>query len=177
MKDAVEPSVGRHPDPLSDDALETSKLVVELVHAAMATGDADAPGARGRAGTSWRISPHAVRASIHVYQHGERTIGELAAGLGVSLGWASRVVSELEDAGLVLRTPDPTDRRVVRVSLAPDALAIVEDAYRWRGDAIERALAGLDADGRAAVRTFLRRAIDELRTGAEADEGADGPEG
>ena len=152
-------------EPLSDDALETSRLVVELVHAALATGDADAPGAPGRAGTSWRISPHAVRASIHVYQHGTRTIGELASGLGVSIGWASRVVSELEEAGLVLRTTDAGDRRVVRVSLTPGALAIVEDAYRWRGDAIERALAGLDAAARAAVRTFLRRAIDELRSG------------
>jgi DNA-binding MarR family transcriptional regulator len=156
--------------PLSDDALETSKLVVELVHAALATRDGDAPGARGRTDTSWRISPHAVRATIHIYQHGERTIGELASGLGVSLGWASRVVSELDEAGLVTRSADPGDRRVVRVSLAPEALTIVEDAYRWRGDAIEHALAGLDADGRAAVRTFLRQAIDQLRVGPKVHE-------
>jgi DNA-binding MarR family transcriptional regulator len=159
------------PTPLSDDALETSKLVVELVHAALATRDADAPAARGRTDTSWRVSPHAVRATIHIYQHGERTIGELATGLGVSLGWSSRIVSELEAAGLVIRTTDPDDRRVVRVTLAPEALAIVEHAYRWRGDAIEHALAGLDPEGRAAVRTFLRRAIDELVAGGAAEPG------
>lgn len=165
---AVETTGHDHHEPLSEDALETSKLVVELVHAALATRDADAPAARGHASTTRQISPHAVRATIHVYQHGERTIGELASGLGISLGWASRVVSELEGAGMVRRTSDPSDRRVVRVSLAPEAHAIVEGAYRWRGDAIERALSGLDADGRAAVRTFLRRAVDELTSGPTA---------
>lgn len=162
--------------PLSDDALETSKLLVELIHVVQASRASTTVGGRphGAAapgdphpGGSSAVSPQAIRASIHLYQHGPRTIGELAQGLGVSLGWASRVVSELEAAGLVTRSGDPADRRVVHVSLAPSAIAVVEEAYRWRGDAIERALNGLDAEGRAAVQAFLRRAIEEL--GPQAD--------
>lgn len=143
--------------PLSDDALETSKLVVEFLHVLQASGGADAH-AGGAAERP--ASPHAIRASIHLYQHGERTVGELAAGLGVSLGWASRVVSELEESGLAVRTVDANDRRVTRVSLTKPAMRLVEQAYRWRGDAIERALDGIDAKGRAAVVQFLRNAID-----------------
>jgi DNA-binding MarR family transcriptional regulator len=159
-------------DRLPDDALDTSKLLLELIHVAYATRGADAatrssPGAAG-ADVRPAASPHAIRAAIHVYQHGERTIGQLAEGLGISYGWASRVVSELEESGMVRRSVDPLDRRVVRVSLTPEAMAMVEGAYRWRGDAVARALATLDDHGRRAVRTFLRRAIDELTEAGRA---------
>lgn len=162
---------GPHPGPLSADAFEISRLLLELIHVTYATRGADAgpvgtggPGAPHAAGESGRGAPstHAIRAAIHVYQHGERTIGELAAGLAISYGWASRVVSELEASGMVVRHADPDDRRVVRVSLTPESITVVENAYRWRGDAVERALASLDADERQAVTTFLRRVTSEL---------------
>jgi DNA-binding MarR family transcriptional regulator len=111
-------------------------------------------------------STHAIRAAIYVHQHGMRTIGELAEGLGISYGWASRVVTELETNGMAERHVDPVDRRMVRVLLTQDAAAMVERTYRWRSEAIERAMAGLDARERRAVRTFLHRVIEELaRTG------------
>ncbi len=159
----------------SDDALEIGRLVLELIHAAYGTSETDGGGA-GRAdgdgghvqGDRRVVSPHAIRAAIHVYQHGQRTVGELADGLGISMGWASRVVSELESSGMVMRSTDPSDRRVVRVSLTPEAIDVVDRAYRWRADAIDRALAPLDDDGREAVRTFLRSTVDELaRVGRE----------
>lgn len=163
----TEPAPPRKGAPaLSDDAFEASRLLLELIHVAYATRgssptDGYPPGSDpAHAGPA--PSTHAVRAAIHVYQHGDRTVGELATGLGISYGWASRVISELETAGTVVRRPDPSDRRIVRVSLAPEAIAMVESAYRWRGEAVERALASLDADGRDAVTTFLRKVIDEL---------------
>ena len=153
----------------SDDALEIGRLVLELIHAAYGTsesdggGAADAPVQPGHAAASGRVvSPHAIRAAIHVYQHGQRTVGELAEGLGISMGWASRVVSELESSGMVVRSADPADRRVVRVSLTPQAIDVVDRAYRWRADVIDRALEPLDAGGREAVRAFLRATVDEL---------------
>lgn len=155
---------------LSDEALETSKLLLELIHASYASRHAEGRPHGPLEGPSAEVrpaaSPHAIRAAIHVYQHGERTVGELADGLGISYGWASRVVSELETAGLVTRRTDPADRRVVRVSLAPEAVEMVEDVYRWRGDAVARALETLDEPGRHAVQTFLRATIDELSRAA-----------
>ena len=121
------------------------------------------------------MSPHAIRAAMHLSRRGTRTIGELAEGLGISIGWASRVVSELELSGMIVRSPDRSDRRIVRVSLSAHATEIVQRAYLWRDEAIERALAGLDPAGRAAVRTFLTHAVDELsparleRVGTTAD--------
>jgi len=125
--------------------------------------DAGAGGAGGGAGP---LSSHVIRAAIHIYGNGPQTIGQLAAGLGVSQGWASRVVDELERADYVERKRDPGDRRVVRVSLVPTAVERVEKAYRWRGDAVEAALEDLSPAEQAAVVKFLRRFLDEVRASA-----------
>lgn len=159
---------------LSEEALETSRLLVEFLHAAYATRHLDAdealgtPGAEESArphGTSVGVSTHAVRAAVHVYQHGERTVGQLASGLGISYGWASRVVEELAAAGYVTRERDANDRRVVRVRLNPAKRDEVERAYRWRARVVEEALEPLRASERKAVGVFLRRVTELLLAG------------
>jgi DNA-binding MarR family transcriptional regulator len=155
---------------LSDGALETSRLLVEFMHAAYATRRLDEDGAADEAGRTHGVatpalSSHAVRAAIHVYQHGERTVGQLASGLGISYGWASRVVEEMEKAGYLTRERDDDDRRVVRVRLNPAKMGEIERAYEWRGRAVEEALEPLSESEREAVRIFLRRVTDLLRGG------------
>jgi DNA-binding MarR family transcriptional regulator len=147
--------------PLSAEVVETSELLLELIHAAHSARDPEAPDAT-HAGSGGPLTPHAIRAAIHIHLRGERTIGELARGLGVSYGWASRIVTELEEAAIVRRMPDGADRRVVRVALDPGAAEVVERAYRWRGGAIDRALAPLSPEERAGVRRVLRLATNEL---------------
>ncbi|MGD0122414.1 MAG: MarR family winged helix-turn-helix transcriptional regulator [Candidatus Limnocylindrales bacterium] len=158
------------PGAASDPTLETSRLLVEFLHAAYATRRLDADGeepidgkARTHGTASVALSAHAVRAAIHVYQHGERTVGQLAAGLGISYGWASRVVEELEAAGYATRERDADDRRVVRVRLNPAKVGEVERAYHWRGESVGAALEPLADSERAAVRVFLRRLTYILR--------------
>jgi len=108
------------------------------------------------------VSPQAVRAAVLVYEMEEATVGGIATGLGISAGWASRLVEELEERGYVVRERDQVDRRVVRIRLSPDAIEEVARVYRWRDEAVERSLAGLDADGRDAVRRFLAALVEEL---------------
>ena len=146
----------------SDSPVAT--LVLELIHigyrerSAAAGSDAGAHFVEGAP----RVSKQGVRAAIHLYVAGGLTMGELAAKAGMSAGWASKVVDELVAAGYVERQPDATDRRIIHVRLAQDAVRSVEQAYSWRGDAVERALSGLDPAGREAVRDFLTRLIAEL---------------
>jgi DNA-binding MarR family transcriptional regulator len=143
-----------------DEAFETSRLLVDLLHAAHAsrrasdTPEGDPPGTGRHAAPA---SEHAIRAAIYLYQHGERTVGQLASGLGISRGWASRVADELIERGLAAREGDPGDRRVVRLHLTEDALIEIERAYRWRGDVVEAALAEHGPAERAAIRRFLRQ--------------------
>lgn len=153
---------------LAEETLETSRLVVEFLHAAYATRNQDGAGldpepVGGHAAERPGVSPHAVRAAMHIHQHGERTIGQISTGLGISYGWASRVVEELEQIGYVKRERDSDDRRVVRVRIVDGARDEVERAYRWHGQSVEDALSGLSRTDRAAVRTFLRRLSEVLR--------------
>ena len=159
--------------PAEDPTLETSRLLVEFLHAAYATrrldegaagdGEASDRSPRTHGTQSVAVSTHAVRAAIHIYQHGERTVGQLASGLGISYGWASRVVEELEAAGYAIRERDADDRRVVRVRLDPAKKVEVERAYQWRSETVRAALAPLVDSERDAVRLFLRRLTDLLR--------------
>src|SRR5665811_74824 len=173
---------------LSEETIETSRLLVEFLHAAYATRHEDDAAEVAAAGTSGKtsgetaaerhaglpaaISSHAVRAAIHVYQHGERTVGQLASGLGISYGWASRIADELEAAHYVVRERDTDDRRVVRVRLNPDALDEVERAYRWRGQAVQEALGPLSDAEPEAVQLSLRRVTELLRAGTVDNPGA-----
>lgn len=157
---------------LSDETIETSRLLVEFLHAAYATRHDDDAAAVGTGSETAAerhgrppaaFSSHGMRAAIHVYQHGERTVGQLASGLGISYGWASRVADELEAAHYVIRECDTDDRRVVRVRLNPAALDEVERAFRWRGQAVQEALQPLSDAERESVRLFLRRVTERLR--------------
>ncbi len=152
------------PGRLSDDAIETGKLIVELLNSGHATRRSGAAAQPGSSGV--RVSPQAIRAAIQLYQQGEVTIGQLGSGLGISPGWASRVVEELEQAGYVERERMVDDRRVVKIRLQAAAIAEVERAYRWQGEAVDAALAPFDDAERTVIRRFLRRVVDELRAAA-----------
>jgi DNA-binding MarR family transcriptional regulator len=108
------------------------------------------------------LSPHAVRATLHLFQHGQGTVGDLAEGLGVSMGWASRIADELERVGHVLRERDAHDRRIVRLRLSEGAIGLAEDMYRERGRVVAEALALLNREERGAVGRFLRALTEGL---------------
>jgi DNA-binding MarR family transcriptional regulator len=159
------------------DALEISRLLVEVLQlghmgrrggpagggdtAAIPRAHEAATGAHAARGGP--VTSHVIRAAIHVYDNGPQTISQLAAGMGVSQGWASRVVDEMERAGYLERERDPDDRRVVRVRLVPAAVERVEMVYRWRGDSVEEALEGMSPADRATVTAFLHRFVDAAR--------------
>lgn len=70
-----------------------------------------------------------LRALIALPPGSPTAIGELAAKLDLDLGQLSRQVATLVDAGLVLREPDPADRRRMLVSLTDEGTRLVR---RWR---------------------------------------------
>jgi DNA-binding MarR family transcriptional regulator/transposase-like protein len=110
------------------------------------------------------ISPKLVRALLYLAQHGGRamTVGELAEGVGVSLGWASRVADELVAIGLLERIRDDHDRRVVQLQLTPRATVISGRLWSDREDAIVAALSEVFPEERQVIARFLRRLTAEL---------------
>ncbi len=88
-------------------------------------------------------------------RHGPCTPGELAAHEKVQPPSMTRVLSHLEERGLVARAPHPTDRRQVLVALTDDARALVAEDRRRREAWLVAHLAGLTADEREALRAAV----------------------
>jgi DNA-binding MarR family transcriptional regulator len=98
----------------------------------------------------------------HVAAEGERTVGEIARELGLSLPAASTLIRDLEEHGLVERSEDPADRRRTVVELAPGTATAVRGWLSGRDRPLEHALATLDATERAAFLKGLGALADAL---------------
>src|SRR5919199_6625492 len=62
------------------------------------------------------LSPSLTAALSSIERHGPLTPSELAAHERVQRPTATRLLARLEDAGLIERAPDPTDRRSSLIS-------------------------------------------------------------
>jgi DNA-binding MarR family transcriptional regulator len=90
---------------------------------------------------------------------GGRRLTELADATGMSLPSASRMIGRMAARGVVSSSPDPDDRRAVRIELTAEGRDLVERVLLRRRTAVDEALRGVGHSG-----SFLR----ELRGVAEA---------
>jgi DNA-binding MarR family transcriptional regulator len=142
-----------------EESWEIFGLFVNAILADVAVTRAGPP-----AGVSAKISPKLVRALLFLAQRGgcAMTVGELAEGLGVSLGWASRVADELATAGLLNRVRDGRDRRIVQLRLTERATALSDRLWSDREGSIVAALGEAAPNERQVIARFLRRLTTEL---------------
>jgi DNA-binding MarR family transcriptional regulator len=91
------------------------------------------------------VSP-AQLSALSVLMSGPRTLGELAAAEQVRPPTMSRLVSEMERAGVARKVIDSEDARVIRVHATAKGLHALSRGRAMRIEAIEGLLSGLDAD-------------------------------
>jgi DNA-binding MarR family transcriptional regulator len=110
------------------------------------------------------LSPSLSSALASIDRHGPLTPSELAARERVQRPTITRILGRLEEAGLVERTADPTDRRSSLVTTAPDGQELMRE-QRTRKDAyLARRLRALSAEERATLdraATILERMLGE----------------
>ena len=104
-----------------------------------------------------------VKAMMLLSQHGRRTIGEVADGLGVSMPAASELVDRLVEAGLAERGTNPADRRQVLVWLTPEAERLSAEMRAVRRAQLRAALANLAPAERPVFLRSLEALADALR--------------
>jgi DNA-binding MarR family transcriptional regulator len=96
------------------------------------------------------------------------SVAQAAAELGLAANTVSTLVGRLTDERMLVRTPDPADRRIARLQL-PERLARRVGAYRDRRMvALGAAIATLDPDQQAtiaAATALLERVAGELERG------------
>jgi DNA-binding MarR family transcriptional regulator len=92
----------------------------------------------------------------------EMTQADLQRHLGVEGPVITRIVKQLEAAGLVTRRPDPRDNRFTLVAMTPLARRYTEDREdtQFQDEYGEQLLAGLDPAERAQLLRLTRRVLE-----------------
>jgi DNA-binding MarR family transcriptional regulator len=103
-----------------------------------------------RADTSLTLTQLAALATVE--RLGPVTPRDLADAERVSPPSMTRVVTSLQDAGLVERSPHPTDGRQALLRVTPAGAALLREDRRRREAWLARELAGLSDDDRARLR-------------------------
>ena len=104
---------------------------------------------RQEAGTG--LSPSLTAALATVERCGPLTPSELADAERVRRPTITRVLTRLEEAGLITRTPDPADRRSNLVAITPAGVGLLAEG-RTRKDAfLSERLEGLSPADRATL--------------------------
>lgn len=83
--------------------------------------------------------------------------------LRLTSGAVSACLDRLERAGHIRRSRDDQDRRVVHLDHQPAAAEVARAFFRPLADSTQAALAGVSADERRAILTFLSTLNAELR--------------
>ena len=104
------------------------------------------------------LSPSLTAALSTVDRHGPLTPSELAARERIQRPTATRVLARLEEMGLIVRTPDPQDRRSSLVAPTPAARELLDELRTRKTAFLAERIEGLGADERAV----LDRAADIL---------------
>jgi DNA-binding MarR family transcriptional regulator len=104
------------------------------------------------------LSPSQLATLSSVERLGPLTLGELSSAERVKPPTMTKIVSCLEEQGLVSRTVDHSDRRVARVEATAAGLRFLDHSRRQKDAYLAERLRSLDPDDRAA----LERAADVL---------------
>jgi DNA-binding MarR family transcriptional regulator len=84
----------------------------------------------------------------------------------------TRVADRLERNGLLMRSPDPSDRRAQRLLLTPKGSWILERAIRTHDRSVERRMSKLSADEQHTLGALLAKLRDHLHDELDLNENA-----
>ena len=91
------------------------------------------------------LTPSQWSALATVEQFGPLRIGDLAEREGVTAPTATRVVASLEEAGLLSRASDPSDRRTSYIALTDEARAKLENTRKVQSTELVQRLSEMPA--------------------------------
>jgi DNA-binding MarR family transcriptional regulator len=115
------------------------------------------------------LSPSLRSALATIERHGPLTPSELAHREAVKRPTVTRVVTRLEEAGLVERAADAVDRRSFLVTVTPAGQAFLQTDRARKDSFLARRLEALDDDDRLTLErasALLERLLDDRRDDA-----------
>lgn len=109
-----------------------------------------------------------IRVLFYLGKRGPQSVGDVATGVGVSQPSATETLDRLVRAGLVERTPDAADRRVVRNALTVAGREMADRPWETRRAVLAGALEDATPESRAAIARGLELLCQALEAGGEA---------
>lgn len=106
---------------------------------------------RLRQETTDPVSPSQVSALHSIERLGPISLGELAKVERIQGPTLTRVIANLEEAGLVVRVVDEADRRIARVSITSAGRRLIERGRSRKNAYLAAHLRGFDAEERATL--------------------------
>lgn len=95
---------------------------------------------------------------FHLAAHDNALVGDVTAALGASASGVSGLLSRLEKAGFVTKSPDPVDARAVRLTLTPLGREAVGTARTVTRELNAHLTDGFSAEELQTVTRWLRHA-------------------
>jgi DNA-binding MarR family transcriptional regulator len=105
----------------------------------------------------WDITPAQFRALRVLRRHGVMRLSELSDRLKIAARSTTEVIDALQARDLIVRRPDPDDRRATLVELTEHSLQVLNDIREARGSESERAFGRLSPADQAALAAILRK--------------------
>lgn len=112
------------------------------------------------------LSPSLTAALATIEKCGPLAPSELAALERVQRPTATRILAGLDSAGLIVREPDPDDRRVVRISASAEGRALLRRLRRRKTAYLAQRLEQLEPDERETLKRaagLLERLLEDRR--------------
>ncbi|QCQ90839.1 MarR family winged helix-turn-helix transcriptional regulator [Rhodococcus sp. SGAir0479] len=114
------------------------------------------------------IAPALVVVLVALSARGSCRQNELASALCVSQSALSRQMTELVDAGLVERHPDPDDKRAFRVQVSEKGHEVLHTTKEGRSARLRDLLGGWSQEEAAVALTTIERLTDTLTPRSES---------
>ncbi len=108
---------------------------------------------------AFQISPAQLMLLSWIADHPGCHIQNVATGLGLTSPTVSVGLRRLEQAGLLRREPDPTDKRARRLFLTPQGEALYQEVLAFRRAKARQFLSGLTAAEQETLLALWERAL------------------
>src|SRR5215217_5541253 len=119
-------------------------------------------------GNDFGLTPAQVKVLLQLGTRRQMTVGEIASALSCSMPAASELVDRLVDAGHLVRSSDPADRRRVLVAATPASQQISADLCELREAQVRYALDQLEPEERPVFIKSLHALVAGLTHAQEA---------
>ena len=117
-----------------------------------------------------QVDPSTFPLAKQLMCHDGMRLSDLAAKVELDASTVSRQIKQLEDKGIVERTPDPDDGRASLIRITPNGHQVMQAGFRRRFDRIKSVLEPWSERDRDRLQELLTRLASDLRDANDLQE-------